>query len=57
MCLARSFFSSRIDAQFDTGATHDIRILTGSALRGAERVRRGHCGQREFQRAHEVLPG
>ncbi len=31
MCLARSFFSSTIEAQFDTGATQAILILTGSA--------------------------
>src|SRR4029079_15801714 len=31
-CLWRSFFSSTIDAQFETGATHDMRIFIGSAL-------------------------
>ena len=31
MCLARSFFSSTIEAQFDTGATQAMRIFTGSA--------------------------
>ena len=32
MCWARSFFSRMIDAQLATGATHDMRIFTGSAL-------------------------
>src|SRR6185503_2830942 len=31
MCLARSFFSRTIEAQLATGATHDMRIFTGSA--------------------------
>src|SRR5215510_1676577 len=35
MCLARSFFSRTIDAQLATGATHDMRILTGSAAMAA----------------------
>src|SRR5262245_16658801 len=35
MCLARSFFSRMIDAQLATGATHDMRILTGSAAMAA----------------------
>ncbi|HKD36200.1 MAG TPA: hypothetical protein VKB78_05345, partial [Pirellulales bacterium] len=28
----RSFFSSQIEAQFVTGATHDVRIVTGCAV-------------------------
>ena len=39
MCLARSFFSSTIEAQFDTGATHGDADLDRLGLRGAERVR------------------
>src|SRR5262249_61437220 len=31
-CRARSFFSRMIEAQLVTGATQDMRILTGSAL-------------------------
>src|ERR1700693_289343 len=30
MCLASSFFSITIEAQLASGATHDIRIFTGS---------------------------
>src|SRR5262245_44686355 len=36
MCLARSFFSSRIEAQLDTGATQAARILTGCCWLCAE---------------------
>src|SRR5664280_699343 len=32
MCWARSFFSRMIEAQLATGATHAMRIFTGSAL-------------------------
>src|SRR4029078_2178576 len=32
MCLWRSLVSGTIDTQFETGATHDMRIFTGSAL-------------------------
>src|SRR6185437_11361991 len=35
MCLARSFFSRMIEAQLATGATHDMRIFTGSAALAA----------------------
>src|SRR6476659_6917881 len=31
-CFAKSFFSRTMEAQFATGATHDIRIFTGSVL-------------------------
>src|SRR5215813_9220928 len=31
MCMAKSFFSRIMEAQFATGATHDIRIFMGSA--------------------------
>src|SRR5215510_11239318 len=40
MCWARSFFSRTIDAQLATGATHDIRIFTGSAARVAVKPKR-----------------
>src|SRR5262249_12877973 len=32
MCTAKSFFSRTMEAQFATGATHDMRIFTGSEL-------------------------
>ena len=51
--------SKTIDAQFETGATHDMRIFTGSALLAVPRQGRArtHAGQREFQKAHIFLPG
>src|SRR5215831_13988843 len=59
MCWARSFFSRMIDAQLATGATHDMRIFTGSALLAALRLKSpsAHAPARaNFRKRMIVLP-
>src|SRR6266700_4085853 len=59
MWTAKSFFSRMMDAQLATGATHDMRIFTGSAQLAALRPKRlsAHApASANFRKRMVVLP-